>query len=62
MDSCRNATNAEMNEEIDDTMLARAEFLDVVRLTPLIAIDLIAVDDRGRVLLGRRVNRPALNR
>ena len=41
-------------------MLARPEFLDVVRLTPLISIDLIVVDDRGRVLLGRRVNRPAL--
>ncbi|HEY1999140.1 GDP-mannose mannosyl hydrolase [Paraburkholderia sp.] len=40
-------------------MLARPEFLDVVRLTPLISIDLIVVDDRGRVLLGRRVNRPA---
>ena len=41
-------------------MLARPEFLDVVRLTPLISIDLIVVDDRARVLLGRRVNRPAL--
>ena len=48
-----------MNEEMHETMLARPEFLDVVRLTPLISIDLIVVDDRGRVLLGRRVNRPA---
>jgi colanic acid biosynthesis protein WcaH len=44
---------------MNETMLARPEFLDVVRLTPLISIDLIVVDDRGRVLLGRRVNRPA---
>ena len=51
---------AQTTEEIDATMLARPEFLDVVRLTPLISIDLIVVDDQGRVLLGRRVNRPAL--
>jgi colanic acid biosynthesis protein WcaH len=44
---------------MNETMLARPEFLDVVRLTPLISIDLIVVDNRGRVLLGRRVNRPA---
>ena len=40
--------------------LPAPEFLDVVRLTPLISIDLIVVDDHARVLLGRRVNRPAL--
>jgi colanic acid biosynthesis protein WcaH len=44
---------------MNETMLARPEFLDVVRLTPLISIDLIVVDVCGRVLLGRRVNRPA---
>lgn len=40
-------------------MLSPTEFLDVVRLTPLISIDLIVVDASGRVLLGHRRNRPA---
>jgi colanic acid biosynthesis protein WcaH len=44
---------------MSEPMLARSEFLEIVRLTPLVSIDLIVIDDRGRVLLGRRVNRPA---
>jgi len=40
-------------------MLSPTEFLDVVRLAPLISIDLIVVDAAGRVLLGHRRNRPA---
>ncbi|WGS50562.1 GDP-mannose mannosyl hydrolase [Paraburkholderia sp. D15] len=40
-------------------MLTAMDFLDIVRLTPLIAIDLIVRDDEGRVLLGHRRNRPA---
>ncbi|WP_345813027.1 GDP-mannose mannosyl hydrolase [Paraburkholderia sp. PREW-6R] len=40
-------------------MLTEIDFLDVVRLTPLIAIDLIVRDAEGRVLIGHRRNRPA---
>ncbi|CAE6695183.1 GDP-mannose mannosyl hydrolase [Paraburkholderia haematera] len=40
-------------------MLTEIDFLDVVRLTPLVAIDLIVTDAEGRVLIGRRRNRPA---
>lgn len=40
-------------------MLAEIDFLDVLRLTPLVAIDLIVKDSAGRVLIGHRRNRPA---
>ncbi|OAJ51575.1 GDP-mannose mannosyl hydrolase [Paraburkholderia ginsengiterrae] len=40
-------------------MLTEIDFMDVVRLTPLVAIDLIVSDAQGRVLVGRRRNRPA---
>ncbi|MGF6769087.1 colanic acid biosynthesis protein WcaH [Paraburkholderia sp. GAS199] len=40
-------------------MLTQLDFLDVVRLTPLVAIDLIVSDTQGRVLIGHRRNRPA---
>jgi colanic acid biosynthesis protein WcaH len=43
----------------DARELTEAEFGEVVRLAPLIAIDLIVSDDTGRVLLGKRRNRPA---
>jgi colanic acid biosynthesis protein WcaH len=36
-------------------------FLEVVRLSPLVSIDLIVRDSQGRVLLGLRNNRPAQN-
>lgn len=39
--------------------LAPDDFDSVVRLTPLVAIDLIVQSPDGRVLLGRRVNEPA---
>ncbi|OTP70473.1 GDP-mannose mannosyl hydrolase [Caballeronia sordidicola] len=39
--------------------LNEADFLDVVRLTPLVSIDLIVTDGNRRVLLGQRRNRPA---
>lgn len=35
------------------------EFQEVLERTPLISIDLIIQDNFGRVLLGRRLNRPA---
>jgi colanic acid biosynthesis protein WcaH len=34
-------------------------FLRIIADAPLVSIDLIVLDARGRVLLGRRVNRPA---
>jgi colanic acid biosynthesis protein WcaH len=40
-------------------MLSTLDFLEVVRLTPLVSIDLIITDAQGRVLVGRRLNRPA---
>ena len=35
------------------------EFESVIRLTPLVAIDLVVRSPDGRVLVGRRVNEPA---
>lgn len=35
------------------------QFRKIVASTPLISIDLIVKDDLGRILLGKRVNRPA---
>jgi colanic acid biosynthesis protein WcaH len=40
-------------------MLDEEDFLDVIRLTPLVSIDLIVTDGNRRVLLGQRRNRPA---
>jgi colanic acid biosynthesis protein WcaH len=37
------------------------DFATVIRLTPLISIDLIVHSPEGRVLLGRRKNEPAKN-
>ena len=39
--------------------LAPGDFEDVVRLTPLVAIDLIVRSPNGRILVGRRTNEPA---
>ena len=39
-----------------------ADFDSVVRLTPLVAIDLIVRSPEGRVLVGRRTNEPAKGR
>ena len=35
------------------------KFLDVIKATPLVAIDLIIKNSSGFVLLGKRFNRPA---
>ncbi|MBB3260934.1 colanic acid biosynthesis protein WcaH [Paraburkholderia bannensis] len=43
----------------DSPALDEGEFLSAVRLTPLVAIDLIVADEAGRVLVGYRRNRPA---
>jgi colanic acid biosynthesis protein WcaH len=42
--------------------LAPQEFMDVVRLTPLVSIDLLVRSPDGRVLVGRRKNEPAKDR
>ncbi len=39
--------------------LSSADFKTIVKSTPLISIDLIVRDNRGNVLLGKRMNRPA---
>ena len=41
--------------------LDRSRFLEVVRDSPLVSIDLVVRDDAGRALLGYRVNAPARN-
>ncbi len=38
--------------------LSSADFKTIVKSTPLISIDLIVRDNRGNVLLGKRMNRP----
>jgi len=40
-------------------MLARPDFLAVIKNTPLVAIDLLAQDADGKVLVGKRKNEPA---
>ena len=39
--------------------LAPDDFARVIRLTPLVAIDLIVYDAEQRILVGRRLNQPA---
>src|SRR5713101_2086948 len=38
-----------------------SEFANIVRLTPLVAIDLVVRSPEGRILVGRRTNEPAKN-
>jgi len=40
-------------------MLPLEQFKATIKATPLVSIDLIVRDDKGLVLLGKRVNRPA---
>ena len=40
-------------------LLDENKFLQVVESAPLVSIDLIVLDDQGRLLLGRRKNEPA---
>jgi colanic acid biosynthesis protein WcaH len=39
--------------------ISPGEFADVIRLTPLVAIDLVVISPQERVLVGRRINEPA---
>lgn len=41
--------------------LTKEQFLQVIDFTPLVAIDLLLINDRQQVLLGKRLNRPAKN-
>ena len=52
-----------MNREpLPGQRLKPEDFDRVVRLTPLVAIDLIVRSPDGRVLMGRRINEPARGR
>jgi len=44
-----------------NTKLCPEEFAEIVRLAPLVSVDLIVKDRHNRVLLGMRKNRPAKN-
>jgi colanic acid biosynthesis protein WcaH len=51
-----------MSSRVDLTpkdVLHGDEFVDVIRRTPLVSIDLVLFDPDGRALLGKRTNRPA---
>ena len=50
------------HEPLPGQRLAPEDFDDVVRLTPLVAIDLVVRAPDGRVLVGRRTNEPAKGR
>ena len=39
--------------------LSTPDFLSVVRLAPLVSLDIVVLNPRGEVLLGLRTNRPA---
>lgn len=41
--------------------MAPAEFESVIRLTPLVALDLIVQSPEGKILVGRRTHEPAKN-
>ncbi len=40
-------------------MIDKNSFLQIIDSTPLVSIDLILEDQQGRILLGKRTNRPA---
>ena len=40
-------------------LLAKDSFKHVIKKTPLVSIDLIVQDNESRILLGKRLNRPA---
>lgn len=52
-------TNAPEDEPKPGDWISPADFARVIRLTPLVAIDLIVQDPEDRVLVGRRLNQPA---
>lgn len=56
-----NVQNGNLREPKPGEWMAPEEFATVIRLTPLVAIDLVVRDPDGRVLLGRRTYEPARN-
>jgi colanic acid biosynthesis protein WcaH len=50
---------ATMDTTYGAAMLSEVDFLTVVRLAPLVSIDLIVTDGNRHILVGRRRNRPA---
>lgn len=40
-------------------VFSEEQFLSILQATPLVSIDFVIRSERGRVLLGKRVNRPA---
>ena len=42
-------------------MLSKTTFTQIIKNTPLISIDLIIENSEGKILLGKRVNKPAQN-
>jgi colanic acid biosynthesis protein WcaH len=40
-------------------MIDKDLFLQIIDMTPLVSIDLIIEDKKGKVLLGKRINKPA---
>lgn len=40
-------------------LLPSKTYLDIIKNTPLVSIDLIISDDSNRIMLGRRINEPA---
>ena len=44
---------------MSEPLLSPSSFLEVVRSTPLVSIDLILRNPAGEVLLGQRINQPA---
>jgi colanic acid biosynthesis protein WcaH len=41
--------------------ISEKDLLDIIKLTPLISIDLIIKDQKRRILMGKRINNPAAN-
>ena len=42
-------------------MLSKTDFTQIIKNTPLISIDLIIENSEGKILLGKRLNKPAQN-
>jgi colanic acid biosynthesis protein WcaH len=57
--SSNTCTSASGPEPKPGEWIAAEEFANVIRLTPLVAIDLIVRSPDQRVLVGRRINEPA---
>ena len=50
-----------MEERADEVWLEKEDYKRMVKAMPIVSVDLIVNDEHGRILLGKRVNRPAAN-